>query len=83
MPMLVFGIILVFQKSRTLKGLGNVLSGLGFLFLGIHFMKEGFDTYKDAIDLTAYAMEGFPGLLVFTLIGVAITVISRARSVIY
>ncbi len=40
MPMLVTGIILVFQKSKSLKGVGYILAGLGFLFLGIHFMKE-------------------------------------------
>ena len=39
MPMLVFGIVLSFQKSKYLKGFGSVLAGLGFLFLGIHYMK--------------------------------------------
>jgi len=46
MPMLVFGILLIFQKSNTLKGFGYILSGLGFLFLGIHYMKEGFEAYN-------------------------------------
>lgn len=32
MPMLVFGIIMVFQKSRSIKGLGYILAGLGFCF---------------------------------------------------
>ena len=41
MPMLAVSIILVFQKSKYLKGIGYVLAGLGFLFLGIHHMKEG------------------------------------------
>ena len=50
MPMLAFGIILIFQKSKTLKGIGYVLSGLGFLFLGIHYMKEGFEAFKDTVD---------------------------------
>ncbi|HIJ44923.1 MAG TPA: Na/Pi symporter, partial [Rhodospirillaceae bacterium] len=59
MPMLVFGIILVFQKSKNLKGIGYVLAGLGFLFLGIHYMKEGFEAFKDTLDLAEYAMPGF------------------------
>ncbi len=46
LPMIVFGIILFFQKQKSLKGIGNVLTGLGFLFLGIHYMKEGFDSFK-------------------------------------
>ena len=80
MPMLVFGMILIFRKSKTLKGLGNVLTGLGFLFLGIHFMKVGFDSYKEVINLSDYAMEGIPGLLVFTGIGIMATVILQSSS---
>lgn len=78
MPMLVFGVILVFQKSRSLKGIGYVLAGLGFLFLGIHYMKEGFEAYRDTIDLTAFAVPGYPGLFLFTLIGIAATVVMQS-----
>ncbi len=56
MPMLVFGVILVFQKSRNLKGIGYVLAGLGLLFLGIHYMKEGFEAFRETIDLTQFAV---------------------------
>ena len=70
MPMLVFGIILIFQKSKSLKGVGYVLTGLGFLFLGIHHMKEGFEAFKEGIDLVAYAVPGLKGLFIFTLIEV-------------
>lgn len=78
MPMLVFGIILVFQKPKELKGIGYVLAGLGFLFLGIHYMKEGFETFREQIDLTAYAVSGLKGLLLYSLIGVAATVIMQS-----
>ncbi|MCP5315625.1 MAG: Na/Pi symporter [Chromatiaceae bacterium] len=78
MPMLVFGIILVFQRSKNLKGVGYVLAGLGFLFLGIHHMKEGFEAFRDTIDLTAFAVEGYAGIFLFTLIGVAATVIMQS-----
>jgi len=78
MPMLVFGVIMVFQKSRSLKGIGYVLAGLGLLFLGIHHMKEGFEAFKQTIDLTEYAMTGFQGLIVFSLVGAAATVIMQS-----
>ena len=78
MPMLVFGIILVFQKSKNLKGIGYALAGLGFLFLGIHHMKEGFEAFRDTINLTEYAMPGFLGLIVFASIGLAATVIMQS-----
>ncbi|MCU7836028.1 MAG: Na/Pi symporter [gamma proteobacterium symbiont of Taylorina sp.] len=78
MPMLVFGILLIFQKSNTLKGFGYILSGLGFLFLGIHYMKEGFETFKDTIDLAQFAVAGYPGLFLFCAIGIAATVIMQS-----
>ena len=78
MPMIVFGVILIFQKSKELKGIGYVLAGLGFLFLGIHYMKEGFDAFKDNLDLTAYAVSGYPGIFLFTLLGLIATVVMQS-----
>jgi phosphate:Na+ symporter len=78
MPMIIFGLVLVFQKRKELKGMGNVLAGLGFLFLGIHYMKEGFEAYKETIDLAQFAVEGFPGLMLFAAIGVLATVVMQS-----
>ncbi len=78
MPMLVFGVILAFQNNKNLRGIGYVLTGLGFLFLGIHYMKEGFEAYRSTLDLKAFAVSGFTGLLLFTAIGVAATVIMQS-----
>ena len=78
MPMLVFGIVLSFQKSKYLKGAGAVLAGLGFLFLGIHYMKEGFETFKDSFDLASLAVGGYPGLFLFAAIGAAATVVMQS-----
>ncbi len=78
MPMLVFGVILVFQKSKALKGVGYILAGMGFLFLGIAYMKDGFDTFKDTLDLSQFAIPGLTGLLIYTLIGIAATVIMQS-----
>ncbi len=80
MPMLAFGILFVFQKSKSLKGIGYVLAGLGFFFLGIHFMKQGFDVYQDNINLAEYAMPGFWGLIVYTAIGILITLVLQSSS---
>jgi phosphate:Na+ symporter len=80
MPMLAFGILFVFQKSKSLKGIGYVLAGLGFFFLGIHYMKEGFDIYQDSINLADYAMPGFWGLILYTFIGILITLILQSSS---
>ncbi len=78
LPMLALSIVLVFQKSKYLRGVGYVLAGLGFLFLGIHHMKEGFEAFKDQFDLTRFAMTGFAGLMVYTLVGAAATVVMQS-----
>ena len=78
MPMLVFGVILIFQKAKSLKGIGYILAGLGFLFLGIHYMKDGFEAFKAAVDLSQYGMTGLKGLFFFTGIGIAATVIMQS-----
>ncbi|MEM9577549.1 MAG: Na/Pi cotransporter family protein [Pseudomonadota bacterium] len=78
MPMIAVSILLVFQKSKPLRGIGYALAGLGFLFLGIHHMKEGFEAFKDQIDLTRFALSGLIGLFVYSLIGTAATVIMQS-----
>jgi len=78
MPMLVFGVILIFQKASSLKGIGYILAGLGFLFLGIHHMKEGFEAFKDTINLAEYAVGGFLGLMLFSGIGIFATVVMQS-----
>jgi phosphate:Na+ symporter len=50
----------------------------GFLFLGIHYMKDGFEAFRDDIDLSALCATGDPGLLVYTALGAAATVILQS-----
>lgn len=80
MPMLVFGVIFSFQKKIALKGFGNVLAGLGFFFLGIHYMKEGFEVFKQYIDLSQYAVEGYLGVLIYTGLGIIVTTVLQSSS---
>lgn len=78
MPMIVFGVIFLFQKNKALKGIGYVLAGIGFLFLGIHYMKDGFEAFKSHINLTDYTMTGYRGVLVFVFVGMVATVIMQS-----
>ena len=80
MPMLVFGVVFSLQKKASIKGLGNVLAGLGFFFLGIHYMKEGFDVFKNYIDLSQFAISGFWGVAVYTVLGILVTTILQSSS---
>lgn len=78
MPILVFGVILIFQRSKVLHGIGYVLVGVGFLFLGIHHMKEGFEAFRQGIDLASYTVTGYPGLFLFVAIGILATVVMQS-----
>jgi phosphate:Na+ symporter len=78
LPLLVFGILFIFQGHKKLKGLGYILAGLGFLFLGIHYMKESFEAIKETLDLVEYAIPGIRGLLIYTLMGFAATIIMQS-----
>ena len=78
LPMLVFGMLFIFQESKRLKGIGYALAGLGFSFLGIAYMKDGFDAFKETIDLTQYAADGYTGIVLFALIGAGMTVVMQS-----
>lgn len=78
MPLLAFGVVLILQNNAKYKALGWVISGIGFLFMGIQHMKDGFDVLKASIDLAAYAMSGIKGLLVYTLVGIMVTVVMQS-----
>ena len=78
MPMLAFGVVLIFQNNSKLKAVGWVLSGIGFLFMGIQYMKDGFDVLKETIDLASYAITGMKGLLLYALVGIMVTVVMQS-----
>ena len=78
MPMIAFAVVLVFQKARPVRGFGYVLAGAGFLFLGIFYMKDGFEAFRDGLDLARFALPGILGLLVYTALGAAATVILQS-----
>lgn len=78
MPLLVFGVALLFHSRPRWQGLGNVLVGIGLLFLGIHFMKEGFTAFQDVINLDFSRSDDFSALLLYLLIGIVATVIMQS-----
>ena len=80
LPMIIFGVIFRFYKNRNFQGVGNILLGLGFVFLGIGYMKDGFEDLKQGINLAQFAIDGYAGIIVYTLIGALATVIIQSSS---
>jgi phosphate:Na+ symporter len=78
MPMLVFGIMLIFRDEKRVKAGGNILFGVSLLFLGIANMKAGFESLSSTIDLARFAMPGYPGLFLYAGIGILATVVMQS-----
>ena len=78
MPMLVFGVMLLFQPSQTRAGIGHILAGTGFLFLGIDYMKDGFASLQSGLDLAAFTSSGILSLVIYTFFGAIATVIMQS-----
>ncbi len=80
LPMIIFGVVFKFNKSKSYQGFGAILIGLGFVFLGIGYMKDGFEAMKAGLDLAQFAMDGYLGVLVYILIGAIATVVIQSSS---
>ena len=78
LPLLVLGVLLMFQKQDAAKGAGRVLVGIGLIFLGIAFIKDGFDAFSARFDLTRLALGGIAGLLIYTAVGAFATVVMQS-----
>lgn len=77
MPLLVFGVLASFAGPKS-KAAGRVVMGVAFIFLGIDLIKEGFASFGDTIDMTQYHASGLAGHVIFTLIGILITVVLQS-----
>jgi phosphate:Na+ symporter len=80
LPVIIFGVIFRFYKQKNIQGFGNILLGLGFVFLGISYMKDGFEELKHGIDLAQFSVDGYGGVIIYTLIGLIATVIIQSSS---
>lgn len=76
LPLLVFGVLAGFFGTRT-KAAGRIVLGIAFIFLGIDQIKDGFASFGD-LDMTGMQAGGLAGALLFTAIGMAITVVLQS-----
>lgn len=77
LPLLVFGVLAGFFGAKS-KAAGRIVLGVAFIFLGIDQIKEGFASFGDGLDMTGYQEGGWRGALLFTAIGMAITVVLQS-----
>ncbi|MFC2126433.1 Na/Pi cotransporter family protein [Bacteroidota bacterium] len=80
MPLIIFGVLFVLQKARSVKALGYVLVGIGFLFLGVSYIKTGFEILQSQVQLVAPFSSDISNMLFFTALGIAATIIMQSSA---
>lgn len=78
MPIITIGVLLALQRKPRPHGLGLALTGIGLLFFGIHHLKEGFVGLSSTLDISHLAIGGIRGLLIYTTIGILLTVLLQS-----
>jgi phosphate:Na+ symporter len=66
--------------SRRSAALGQAIAGFGLFFLGIDLLRDAFAGIGDAAALEAWAGQGIASLVLFTLIGMVLTVLMQSSS---
>lgn len=77
LPLLVFGVLAGFAGPKS-KAAGRIVLGVAFIFIGIDQIKDGFASFGDGLDMSGYQASGLRGALLFTAIGLAITVVLQS-----
>ncbi len=80
MPMIIFGIIFIMQKGKSIKAWGYIIAGLGFFFLGIFFLKDGFEQYSSNLHLFKTGEPGILRVLSYTGIGILVTIVLQSSA---
>ena len=80
MPMIIFGIIFIMQKGKSIKAWGYIIAGLGFFFLGIFFLKDGFEQYSFNLHLFKTGEPGILRVLSYTGIGILVTIVLQSSA---
>lgn len=80
MPMIALGTALWLSGSSRREALGGAVIGFGVFFLGLDVLKDAFSGLDQALDLAALAGDGVFALLMFTGIGVLLTLLMQSSS---
>ena len=81
LPMIGIGMLLRTISGDSRRGyIGMALTGFGLFFIGIDVLKDAFEGLAEAIDLTAFAVDGVTGLVLYLAIGFLMTVLTQSSS---
>jgi len=83
-PAIAIGFPLYFFKYSKFKNLGQIFIGFGIVFLGLSFLKDSVPDLQEHLEVIAFLADfdpaNIPRLLVFVLVGIAVTVVVQSSS---
>ncbi len=84
LPLLAFGIPLLFSQKSNRKSLGEFIFGFSFLFMGLSYLKNNAPDLSQNPDMLAFVQDytdmGFFSILLFVIIGTILTMIVQASA---
>lgn len=78
MPIIVFWVLLLIQKSKNLKWVWNILLWIWIVFIWVWYIQEWFWELQNSIDLKQYVVSWFLWVLVFTWIWILMTILLQS-----
>lgn len=84
LPLLAFGVPLLFSKKNSHKSIGEFIFGFAFLFMGLKGLTENAPDLKANPEMlhfvTSYTDMGFFSVILFVIIGAVLTMIVQASA---
>lgn len=84
LPLLAFGIPLLFSKKSQRKSIGEFIFGFSFLFMGMSALTANAPDLKDNPDMLAflanYTDMGYGSIILFLIVGTVLTMIVQASA---
>lgn len=84
LPLLAFGVPLLFSQKSSRKSIGEFIFGFSFLFMGLDLLKKNAPDLSQNPDMLAFVQNytdmGFFSVILFVLIGMVLTMIVQASS---
>ena len=84
LPLLAFGILLIFSQKSSRKSVGEFIFGFSFLFKGLSMLQANAPDLEKNPEMLAFVQNytdmGFGSVLLFVLIGTVLTMVVQASS---
>lgn len=78
MPIIVFWLLFLIQKSKNLKWIWNILLWIWVVFIWVWYIQEWFSTLSKSINLLEYSVDWFRWVLTFVLIWMVFTLLLQS-----